>query len=66
MGEVADMMLGGEMCESCGEWLFDDDGEPKEGGGIPDYCGPGCAIDRGADWWLEANGYDKNGKKKRK
>ena len=32
MGEIADMMLDGTMCSSCGEWLHggaDGDGYPK-------------------------------------
>ncbi|MGH2612980.1 MAG: hypothetical protein ACRDFB_08025, partial [Rhabdochlamydiaceae bacterium] len=66
MGEIADMLLEGVLCEGCGEALFDNNGEPKSGDGIPDYCSPQCAIDRGAYWWLETNGYDKNGRKLRK
>ena len=31
MGEIADMMLDGTMCQGCGEWL----GEPQ---GFPGYC----------------------------
>ena len=62
MGEIADMMLNGESCEGCGEFLMDDDGN-LDGDGIPNYCSVGCAVDRGADWWLKANGYDENGKK---
>lgn len=43
MGEIADMMIGGEMCEGCGVFL--DDG----GYGIPRYCSDECARDRGFD-----------------
>ena len=50
MGEIAEAMLNGELCEACGEYIGDGDG-------IPGYCSPQCARDRGADWWLEANGY---------
>ena len=39
MGEIAEMMLNGDMCSGCGEYLFDDD--PW---GIPGYCGS-CAPD---------------------
>lgn len=53
MGEIADMMLEGVMCEGCGMFL------DSEGDGIPNYCSPECAEDRGADWWPEANGYKK-------
>lgn len=43
MGEIADMMINGDMCEMCGVWL-DGDGE-----GFPRYCSKECADDRGAD-----------------
>lgn len=42
MGEIAEMMLNGDMCEACGVWL---DGE---GSGYPRYCSPECAAGRGA------------------
>ncbi len=42
MGEIADMMLDGTMCECCGEFL---EGEPA---GFPRYCSEQCANDRGA------------------
>lgn len=29
MGEIADMMIGGEMCQYCGEYLGDGDGYPR-------------------------------------
>ena len=45
MGEIADMMIGGIMCEMCGEFLGCDDCEEL---GIPAYCSRGCAKDRGA------------------
>ena len=45
MGEIADMMLDGTMCEACGEFI--DDGGAA---GFPRYCSPQCAGDRGADW----------------
>ena len=38
MGEIADMMLEGTMCQECGEFI--DDGE--EGPGYPRLCA-GCA-----------------------
>lgn len=41
MGEIADMMIEGEMCEACGAFLEDNDM------GIPMYCSEGCARDRG-------------------
>jgi hypothetical protein len=42
MGEVADMMVNGFLCEACGELI---DGEEP---GFPRYCSPRCAVDRGA------------------
>jgi hypothetical protein len=46
MGEIADMMINGEMCEMCGVVL---DGESP---GYPRYCSKECADDRGADYSL--------------
>lgn len=40
MGEIAEMMLDGTMCECCGEFIGDGDGFPR-------YCSPQCAGDRG-------------------
>ena len=42
MGEIADMMLDGTLCEGCGEYI-------GEGDGYPQYCSASCAGDRGAD-----------------
>ena len=42
MGEIADMMLNGLMCEGCG--VFMDDFEET---GYPRYCSEQCARDRG-------------------
>ena len=53
MGEIAEMMLDGTMCEGCGEVM----GGQNPYGSSPDYCSPQCARARGADWWLEMNGY---------
>lgn len=44
MGEIADMMISGDMCEGCGEWLG------KGDKGFPQYCSPACAKDRGATY----------------
>ena len=41
MGEVADDMLNGVVCENCGTWLGYDVGCPM-------YCSIKCAKDRGA------------------
>lgn len=42
MGEIAEMMLDGTLCEGCGVFLS---AEPK---GFPGYCSAQCAHDRGA------------------
>jgi hypothetical protein len=41
MGEYAEMMLNGDCCEACGEFI-------GMGIGFPQYCSPECAGDRGA------------------
>lgn len=41
MGEIAEMMLDGTLCEGCGEFIGD------EGEGFPRYCSPQCAAMRG-------------------
>lgn len=43
MGEIAEMMLDGTLCEACGEYIGSD-------AGYPQYCSEQCAADRGADW----------------
>lgn len=43
MGEIAEMMLDGTLCECCGCFI-DDEGI----GGFPRYCSSQCARDRGA------------------
>lgn len=40
MGDIADAMLNGELCEMCGVFL---DANPP---GHPQYCSPQCAKDR--------------------
>lgn len=50
MGEIADMMLDGTLCEGCGGTIDD----PIDAD-IPDYCSMECAKDRNADWWIKAN-----------
>lgn len=45
MGEIAEMMLTGVLCEMCSEAL--DCGECEEIG-VPAYCSYECAKDRGA------------------
>lgn len=41
MGDIADAMLDGTLCECCGTYL---DGGPQ---GFPGYCSPECAQGRG-------------------
>lgn len=43
MGEIADMMLDGTLCEACGVYI-EGDGE-----GFPRYCSEACARDRGVE-----------------
>lgn len=40
MGEIADMMLDGTLCEGCGEYIGSD-------AGFPQYCSRACAAGRG-------------------
>lgn len=40
MGEIADMMLDGTLCECCGAYIGSD-------AGYPQYCSDTCANDRG-------------------
>lgn len=41
MGEIAEMMLDGTLCECCGSYIGD-------GRGFPGYCSAECAKGRGA------------------
>lgn len=43
MGEIAEMMLDGTLCEACGVFIGSD-------AGFPQYCSKQCADDRGAEW----------------
>jgi len=40
MGEIAEMMLDGTLCECCGEFI-------GEGDGFPQYCSSECSSGRG-------------------
>ena len=40
MGDIAEMMLDGFLCEACGEYI-------GEGDGYPQYCSDECAESRG-------------------
>jgi hypothetical protein len=42
MGEIAEMMLDGTLCEGCGEYIGKSEGYPQ-------YCSLDCAHDRGFD-----------------
>ena len=49
MGEIADMMLDGTLCECCGEFIGEDLG-------FPGYCSAQCAKDRGVDFAIGKGG----------
>lgn len=57
MGEIADMMLDGTLCEHCGTFI----GNPV---GYPRYCCKQCALDAGAPW--ESDRPRRKHKKKKK
>jgi len=38
MGEIADMVLDGTMCQGCGEFIYDG----ADGPGYPGYCCTAC------------------------
>lgn len=42
MGEIADAMLDGTLCEGCGTYI-------GAGDGFPAYCSSACARDRGVE-----------------
>lgn len=42
MGDIADAMLDGTLCEGCGTYM---EGESE---GFPRYCSDACEADRGA------------------
>ena len=42
MGDIAEAMLDGTLCEACGSYIDDD------ASGYPRYCCDACARDRGA------------------
>jgi hypothetical protein len=51
MGDIADMMIGGVLCEGCGVVLncVEEESEDScEDMGIPMYCSIKCAKDRSA------------------
>lgn len=60
MGEIAEMMLDGTLCEGCGVYL--------EGGaqGFPGYCSEACARARGASGPMPSNGRKERRREKRR
>lgn len=62
MGEIADMMLDGTLCEQCGEYIDDELGSP----GYPRLC-PACqSSQRREDKKAQARRKAKKRPKKRK
>lgn len=59
MGEIAEMMLDGTLCEGCGEYL------EGEGMGFPRYCS-GCARDRAPRGPLPSAGKRERKREKRR
>ncbi len=59
MGEIAEMMTTGVMCEGCGEYLECDECEEI---GIPAYCSKECAKNRGRDKLTVYNHKNNNAK----
>lgn len=55
MGEIAEMMLDGTLCECCGAYI-------GPGEGFPRYCSKQCALDRGA---IFTDGRRKKNKKRK-
>jgi hypothetical protein len=59
MGEIADMMLEGVLCQECGVYIDDEECGWAGACGYPRYC-PGCGGDP------ECNGAAKTGQYKEK
>ena len=38
MSEITEMILNGDMCQLCGQYILDDNGELIEGDGYPVFC----------------------------
>ncbi|KKN77930.1 hypothetical protein LCGC14_0354950 [marine sediment metagenome] len=51
MGDIADMMLDGTLCEGCGEYLGTDAGYPQYCAG----CEPDQIDDQRVDCWPKAS-----------
>lgn len=50
MGEIADMMIEGDLCAGCGAFIDEGGGD-----GFPRYCSKQCAKDCGAAYALGPN-----------
>lgn len=55
MGDIADMMLDGTLCECCGEYIDD-----EEASGFARYCSKSCSLDRGVDFLSEEEENDED------
>lgn len=53
MGEIAEMMLDGTLCEACGAFLDDSEGDSP---GFPCYCSEECAKSRDSECDFPDNG----------
>lgn len=62
MGEIAEMMLDGTLCESCGEFIGDGDGYPRKCGG----CGGGGEYGSSARSVRHQRWYEENMKELKK
>lgn len=60
MGEIAEMMMDGTLCEGCGEFIG------NAGAGYARYCSPQCANDRGAPACTAAKQQTQHGPLRRK
>jgi hypothetical protein len=61
MGEIAEMMLDGTLCECCGEYIDDDGGE-----GFPRYCSADCAAGHGMTYTPPAKRQSDRNKRRRR
>lgn len=55
MGEIAEMMLNGTLCEACGEYI-----QQSEAQGYPRYCSKRCANSRGVEFFKEEDEDDED------
>lgn len=59
MGEIAEMMINGILCEGCGCFVSDIEV------GYPQYCSKECANDRGMKYIKPFTGFNKTKKNKK-